>query len=223
MTVPSELPGTTQSVDGLEAGELTGFRRSDEIPVPPEPILTAARTAPDHWFYLADPSWRGANPPPSWALLGRWRSDDAGEIVEWEENEAYRPSPEALGWPEPADAVDTAVQRAATGYGPVEEVPRLLALAELVVLLGPDGEPAVTTAPDDTPAVAVFTGSPDLDDVEPPDHETMSAADLLSRLPEDTDQLLYLSPTAPVSMAVAVSDLREALGDEDAVVPARSR
>ncbi|MFJ4153110.1 type VII secretion system-associated protein [Streptomyces galbus] len=216
MTVPSEVPGTTQSVDGLEVGQLTGFRSSDEIPIPPEAILIAARNAPDHWFYLADPSWRGANPAPSWALLGRWRSDAAGEIVEWEDNESYRPSPEALGWPEPADALDTALQRAATGYGPVEEVPRLLAQTELVVLLGPEGEPAVTTAPDDSPAVAVFTTSPDLDGAELPDHETMSASDLLSRLPTDAYQLLCLSPTAPVSMTVAVSDLREALGEEDA-------
>ncbi len=46
-----------------------------------------------------------------------------GEIEEWRANEDYRPSPTALGWPEPTDDVDEAVQRASTGYGPVDEVP----------------------------------------------------------------------------------------------------
>ncbi|MEK8171950.1 hypothetical protein NKH77_29005 [Streptomyces sp. M19] len=50
---------------------------------------------------MTDRHWIGDTddePPPVWAVLGRWRSDAHGEIVEWEENPDYRPSPAALGW-----------------------------------------------------------------------------------------------------------------------------
>ena len=59
----------------------------------PAEIREAGRLAPDHWFAVTDPAWDGDGPPPEWALAGRWRSDGAGEIAEWQENEEYRPTP----------------------------------------------------------------------------------------------------------------------------------
>ena len=59
----------------------------DEIPEPPEEFVKAAKLAPNHWLYLTDPAWRGEGPPPDWAVVGQWRSDDDGEIVEWQDRE----------------------------------------------------------------------------------------------------------------------------------------
>lgn len=131
--------------------------RAPQDPVPPEEFVQAARLAPDHWLYLADPAWQGDGPPPEWAVVGQWRSDSEGEIVEWEDNEDYRPSPEAMGWPEPADDVDRAIQLATTGYGPVEDVTSALARTEVAVLVTADGEPVSASATDGTAVVPVFT------------------------------------------------------------------
>ncbi|MFJ4153068.1 type VII secretion system-associated protein, partial [Streptomyces galbus] len=94
-------------------------------PVPPE-VREAARLAPQTLLGVMDPAWAGEGDPPNWALVGQWRSGPDGEIEEWFPNAGYRPSPEAMGWPDPTDAVDHAVQLAATGYGPAQDVPRAL-------------------------------------------------------------------------------------------------
>lgn len=199
----------------------------DEIPEPPPEIARAARFAPEHFIYMADPNWRGEGPAPSWAVFGRWRTDARGEIVDWEDNEEYRPSPEALGWRPPTDPVDEAAQRAVTGYGPVSEVPRALAREpRIAVVVEPDGAPRVGPAPDGTQAIPVFTMPPDDDgnggdgngdgdgggsDDGPglPPHRVTSVTELLD-LAEDTP-LLYLSPTAPVTMTIDIEMLRAAV------------
>ncbi|WP_370656861.1 hypothetical protein [Streptomyces sp. NBS 14/10] len=56
--------------------------------------------------------------PPEFAVVGQWRSDDDGEVVEWQANEDCVPSPGARGRPEPTDDVDRVIRLAATGYGP---------------------------------------------------------------------------------------------------------
>ncbi|MET9506781.1 type VII secretion system-associated protein [Streptomyces sp. NPDC006622] len=199
----------------------------DEIPEPPPEIARAARFAPEHFIYMADPNWQGEGPAPSWAVFGRWRTDARGEIVDWEDNEEYRPSPEALGWRPPTDPVDEVAQRAVTGYGPVSEVPRALARApHIAVMVEPDGTPRVGPAPDGTQAIPVFTmpldddgngsdgngeGDDDGADDRPglPPHRVTSVTELLD-VAGDTP-LLYLSPTAPVTMTIDTETLRAAV------------
>ncbi|GAA4617048.1 hypothetical protein GCM10023195_75930 [Actinoallomurus liliacearum] len=197
---------------------------TDNMPPIPDSIREAARLAPDHWLGMVDPAWTGEGEPPSWAMLGQWRSSPEGEIVEWRENEDYRPSPTALGWPEPADDVDAAVQLAATGYGPGEAVPRALAtMKEVAVLVTPDGDPLAATAPDGkTPVIPVFTSPVYLHAAGRLAFELMDLWELVDSLPEE--HVLYLNPSAPVSMTVETDMLLEALeetgadagGDEDA-------
>ncbi|MFF3400155.1 type VII secretion system-associated protein [Streptomyces sp. NPDC002659] len=183
------------------------------MPEPPPEILAAARRAPEHWLHLTDPAWSGEGPPPDWAVVGRWRTGRDGEIEEWEENELYRPSPEALGWPQPLGPLDGAVQLAATGYGPEDEVPLALAASDVAVLLGADGAPRVTTTPEGTFAVPVTSYAPDGRSGELPAHVVVRAAELLELLDgrAESGELLYLSPTAPVSMVVEAAALREAV------------
>ena len=194
-------PGTN-GFSGALRGE-PGFR------VPPEDFVAAARVAPDHWLSVVDRHWRAADgaEPPAWAVLGRWRSDDHGEIVEWQRNTAYRPSPDALGWARPVGPADAAAQSVATGYAPEESHVEALTEAELAVCVTEDGRPAVTEAPDGTPAVPVFSVAPELDAGRLPAHRVMPVTDLLERLPPEC-QVLFLSSSAPVAQIVEADALR---------------
>lgn len=211
---------TAVDVEETAGGEATEAAETIEgatenMPPVPDSIREAAKLAPDHWLGMVDPTWSGEGAPPAWAVVGQWRSGVDGEIAEWRDNEDYRPSPTALGWPEPADAADAAVQLAATGYGPGEDVTTALAsLPELAVFVTADGDPLVAAAPDgETPVVPVFTSPVYLHMSGRLAFELMSVGEVLDRLPEG--HLLYLNPSAPVSMTVETEALREALDGED--------
>ncbi|MER7487146.1 type VII secretion system-associated protein [Streptomyces sp. NPDC126497] len=164
-------------------------------PTPPDDIVEAARLAPEHWISMIDPGWDGEGVPPDRVVVGRWRTGTTGEIEEWEDNEAYRPSPEALGWPEPTDDVDAALQLAVTGYGPVEDALRALATAEVAVLTLPDGSPVTAAVQDGRLVVPVFTASPHLNAVGGFASERVTVPDLLGRLP--SGHALYVNPAGP--------------------------
>ncbi|MFG2828500.1 type VII secretion system-associated protein [Streptomyces sp. NPDC048434] len=236
-TEPSGPQTPHQAQEGPEAEEFTAVVESgsgdvEEMPPVPEHIREAARQAPDHWFAMVDPTWSGGGTPPDWALVGQWRSDVDGEIVEWRDNEEYRPSPTALEWPDPTDSVDAAVQLAATGYGPAEAVARALTTAEVAVFLAPGGGPLSAVAPDDaTPVVPVFTAPDHLHAAGRLSFRTMKAAELLDQLPEG--HLIYVNPSGPVGMTVEPHMLRETMtaaeaegestwvGDLDDILPPR--
>ncbi|MGW3151747.1 type VII secretion system-associated protein [Streptomyces sp. NPDC001177] len=184
----------------------------EDVPEPPEEIVQAARLAPDHYFYLPDPHWKGAGVPPAWAVIGRWRSDEKGEIAGWEDNRDYQPSAEALGWNEPADEIDAAVQAAVTGYGPAGGVASALATAHLQVFLDDEGKAARSEMSDGNTAIAVFTMAPSLQDADLPPHRHATVPELIDEL-QDDEQLLYLSPTSPVSIAVPSEVLRQVLSE----------
>jgi hypothetical protein len=182
-------------------------------PEPPAELLEAARLAPDHWISAVDPGWTEEGPPPAFAVAGRWRSGATGEIEEWEENEEYRPSPRALDWPEPTDALDAALQGAVTGYGSPEEVARALGGAELLVLTLPDGAPVTAVAADGTPVVPVFSAPAHLDLVGGFASARRTAAQLLPDLPPG--HRLYVNPAGPADAVLSPEVLAEAAGVPD--------
>ncbi|MGW0790039.1 type VII secretion system-associated protein [Streptomyces sp. NPDC002911] len=189
----------------------TVARGAPDFPAPPQDIVAAARTAPDHWLSVTDRHWLGETdeePPPPWAVLGRWRSDAHGEIVEWEVNPDYRPSPAALGWAPPVNDADAAVHLAATGYGPDADVAEALAEAgSVAVCVDGDGEPAWTRAPGGAHAVPVFPEPPQEPAGPLPAHVMMTLPDLLDRLPPGRD-VMFLSSSAPAALLVPADDLR---------------
>ncbi|MGC9501472.1 type VII secretion system-associated protein [Streptomyces sp. WG7] len=212
-------PGEASSEEAASGEALSegGFRLSleeeppEEDAPPPPRIVELARAVPGSVILASDPTWRGGDPPPQWAVLGWWNSDEAGEVTGWEDNDNYRPSPWSLGWPQPVDKVDAAAQLAATGYGPMEDVSRALAAAaEVAVVLEDDGTPVLTTVPNGATAVPVFTVPPHPADAEPaevelPVHRMVSVADLPGVVGERP--LLYLSFTAPASVVVELGDV----------------
>ncbi|MFF7649524.1 type VII secretion system-associated protein [Streptomyces sp. NPDC007983] len=184
-----------------------GASDDTEVPEPPEEFVKAAKLAPNHWLYLTDPAWKGEGPPPDWAVVGQWRSDDDGEIVEWQDNENYQPSPEALGWPEPEDDVDAAIQLATTGYGPAEDVTAALAKAEVAVLVTAGGEPVSASAPDGTAVVPIYTSPRYLHAAGRLGFERVRVPAFLERLPEGHS--LCINSSAPVSMVMTTDGLAD--------------
>jgi len=181
----------------------------EEMPEPPPEVIEAARTAPDHWLAMVDLTWQGEGPPPLWALIGQWRSGPTGEIEEWRDNPEYRPSPQMLDWSEPTDAVDGALQLAATGYGPGQDVSEALARAEVSVLVTATGSPLAAASPEGTPVIPVYTSQSYLESVGRLLYDRRPVADLVEQLPPG--HALYLNPTGPVSMLVDTEELRAAL------------
>jgi hypothetical protein len=177
--------------------------------VPPQDIVRAARIRPGAWLRKVDPAWRSDNPPPRWAIVGRWRSGSTGEIEEWEANPEYRPSPQALGLPEPTDPVDTAVQLASTGYGAVEEVARRLVGTDVAVPVDASGIPRATPGEDGTPVLTVYTSASQIEAAGHTSYDLWPVAPLLEHLPENGR--LRLNPTAAVTMLVEPETLRAAL------------
>ncbi|MFE9609102.1 type VII secretion system-associated protein [Streptomyces sp. NPDC006012] len=178
-------------------------------PEPPEDVVRAARLVPDRWISAIDPGWQGEGVPPGFAVVGRWRCGPGGEIEEWEDNDAYRPSPEVLGWPEPTDPVDAALQRAVTGYGPPEDVAEALTTAELAVLTRPDGTPVTATASDGTPVVPVFSSPALLAVVGGFAYTHRTMADLLPQLPPG--HRLYVNPPSPAGAVLETEPLAETI------------
>ncbi|MFJ4895963.1 type VII secretion system-associated protein [Streptomyces sp. NPDC088788] len=178
-------------------------------PAPPAEFVEAAKLAPDHWLYLIDPAWSDEGPPPEWAVVGQWRSDARGEIVEWQDNEDYKPSPAAMGWPEPADELDAAIQLATTGYGPGDSVTQALARVEVAVLVTAGGGLVRAAAPDGTPVVLVYSSPKYLHNVGRLSFETMRIVDFRDRIPEGHS--LCINSSGPVSMVMSTEGLDDVL------------
>ncbi|MFF2326488.1 MULTISPECIES: type VII secretion system-associated protein [unclassified Streptomyces] len=181
------------------------------LPPIPDHVRQAAREAPDHWIGVVDPGWPATAPPPPWAVAGEWRSGLDGEVVAWQPNDDYRPSPLALGWRDPTDPVDAAVQLAVTGYGPLDDVVEALAGAEVTVLRAPDGGPLTVSGSDGAPAVPVFTAPPHQPFEGALAHDTIAVADLVRRIAPDEGRL-SVNPAGPARLLLDTRQLLDAIG-----------
>lgn len=83
-----------------------------------EELRAQARRQPGGWVYALDPAVDPNGEVPGWAVRGGFRVGPDGELTgDWTANPKYRPSPAALGLPAPANPLEAALQRAATGTG----------------------------------------------------------------------------------------------------------
>ncbi|MER7699786.1 MULTISPECIES: type VII secretion system-associated protein [unclassified Streptomyces] len=186
------------------AGEPSGA--ADPLPDIPDAVRAAASEAPGHWLGVVDPQWPGDRPPPDWALVGEWRSDENGAVREYRPNSRYRPSAPVLGWPEPTDPVDAAAQRAATGYGSTEDALAALASAEVSVVRGADGRPLTAAGEDGKPVVLAFTSPAHRFTSAPLIHDTLSAAELARDL-RGSQALLMVNAMAAAPLVVPADSL----------------
>ncbi|MGW5735896.1 MULTISPECIES: type VII secretion system-associated protein [Streptomyces] len=183
-----------------------------DAPEIPEAVRAAARRAPGHWIGVVDPEWTDERTPPEWAVLGEWRSDESGTVADYRANPAYRPSARVLGWPEPTDPVDAAAQRAATGYGSVDEALAVLAGAEITVVRGADGAPLLAAGRDGAPVVLSFTSPAHEFTSEALVHDTLPARDLARSL-SGSGARLMVNAGAAAPLLVPAESLLGADGD----------
>ncbi|WP_033290094.1 type VII secretion system-associated protein [Amycolatopsis jejuensis] len=97
-------------------------------------MRTNARTNPNSWLYVIDEAFDARGPVPSWAVVGAYPVNGTGDVVEdFHPNDRYRPSPKALGFPEPANELERLLQLVRTEHRPAEDLPRLILDSTLLV------------------------------------------------------------------------------------------
>ncbi|MFC9946927.1 type VII secretion system-associated protein [Streptomyces pratensis] len=221
-TPPASRPEPSPVAEDIAATAAAGQPAVDDdgakdpdgsLPEPPPEVVEAARGLPGRWLSVPDAAWSGEGEPPDWSVPGRWRTDSTGTIVAWEDNPRYNPSPEALGWPRATDPVESAIQRAVTGYGPAGEVLRSLAAAKVAVLIGPDGEPAALRSAQGEPVVPVFTSPAYYRVVGTLAARLVPVADVVDGLPEGHS--LYVNPTGPAGMVMETEALAEEIAAQE--------
>jgi hypothetical protein len=86
-----------------------------------------ARANPNSWLYVIDEAFDPSSSVPSWAVVGAYPVNSAGEVVEdFRPNDRYRPSPKALGFPEPANELEQLLQWVRTQHRPAGDLPRVI-------------------------------------------------------------------------------------------------
>jgi hypothetical protein len=171
-------------------------------------VRQAARLAPDSWIQLVDPAWPTDLIPPVYAIAGGWRADMDGEVVEFQANPDYRPSPRAQGLPAPTDSLDAAVQAGASGYGPPDAVlDELMKATVAVPTLASDGPLRTGKDPAGHPVLAVYSAPSQFQALEPGPWRTLSGRELADVLPEGHD--ILINPGAVLAARIPGSALRD--------------
>ncbi|NIJ14864.1 hypothetical protein FHU38_005272 [Saccharomonospora amisosensis] len=169
-----------------------------------------ARANPGSWLYVIDEAFDPSGRVPSWAVVGAYPVNSDGEIIEdFHPNDRYRPSPKALGLPEPRNDLERLLQLVYARHRPAEDLPRAVLDSTLFVYAwspaqrtvvgfhGADGDvavPAYTTkslVPADWPHARAVLGR--------------ELVELLGGHP------VVLNPHDLVSAVVPAQDLEEAL------------
>jgi hypothetical protein len=103
-------------------------------------MRASARANPNSWLYVLDPAFVGAADAPQWAIVGAYPVNAAGQIEDrFAPNDTYRPSPTALGWPDPLTELELLIQLAKAGHRPVSDLPAAVLAATLLVFDPGDG------------------------------------------------------------------------------------
>ncbi|RLK59618.1 type VII secretion system-associated protein [Actinokineospora cianjurensis] len=163
-----------------------------------------ALSHPGGWVEVLDPSHPGPD-TPEWAVVGRYPVDTWGGIIaEFQANPQYRPSPVALGWPEPRSEAEAVLQLAHTGQIEYREAVIAVLAATLVLPADPTRPPRTRLVLRDRVVDAFVT-----DDAVPPDwpqhwqkFSGVEIAILIDRLADQAggppDLLLHAAPDLQV-------------------------
>jgi len=99
-----------------------------------EEMRANARANPNSWLYVIDEAFDPGGPVPSWAVVGAYPVSGGGDIVEdFHPNDRYRPSPKALGFPEPRNDLELLLQLVRTNHRPASDLPTVILDATLFV------------------------------------------------------------------------------------------
>ncbi|GAB3485654.1 type VII secretion system-associated protein [Amycolatopsis cihanbeyliensis] len=127
----STREGTGRATDRTEPTSLPAAKRKPEIT---REMRANARANPNSWLYVIDEAFDPNGRVPSWAVVGAYPVNAAGDIVEdFHPNDRYRPSPKALGFPEPRNDLERLLQLVRTKHRPAEDLPRVILGSTLFV------------------------------------------------------------------------------------------
>ena len=106
------------------------------LAIPPitDGMRESALHNPNSWLYVIDPAFDPNSEVPPWGIVGAYPVDAFGEIESrFARNDTYRPSPRALGWPEPTTQLERMIQLAKAGHRAARELPAAVLDATLLV------------------------------------------------------------------------------------------
>ena len=197
------------------------------MPSPDGPPITddmraSARTNPNSWLYVLDPAFVGvaaAADVPQWAIVGAYPVNEFGEVEDrFAPNDTYRPSPLALGWPEPRSQLERIIQLAKAGHRPATELPGSVLDASLLVYDPDDGTwdgTQLIVLPDGPTGRLVVPACTSVEHVPPdwPGWRSMRGAEMVPLL---RGYPLAINPDGPVSAILPFELLVEAARTRDA-------
>ncbi|WP_246361310.1 type VII secretion system-associated protein [Haloechinothrix aidingensis] len=112
----------------------TTRRRTPATPPITEAMRAHARANPNTWLNVIDEAFDPDDAVPSWAVVGSYPVDSDGEVGQtFHPNESYRPSPKALGYPEPQSELEELMQLVDAQHRSASELPPLVLRSTLYV------------------------------------------------------------------------------------------
>lgn len=116
-----------------DADHLVPHRERTPPPITDE-MRANARKNPNSWLYVIDEAFNPDGDVPQWAVVGAYPVDSGGQIIEdFRHNTGYRPSPAALGLPEPKSELERVLQLVWADHRPTSDLPRAILRATLYV------------------------------------------------------------------------------------------
>ena len=113
---------------------------AEDIPPITDSMRESALSNPNSWLYVIDPAFDPNSEVPTWGIVGAYPVNAYGQIESrFAANDTYRPSPRALGWPEPTTQLELMIQLAKAGHRPARELPAAVLDATLFVYQARDG------------------------------------------------------------------------------------
>jgi hypothetical protein len=112
----------------------------EDIPPITDSMRESALSNPNSWLYVIDPAFDPNSEVPTWGIVGAYPVNAHGQIESrFAANDTYRPSPRALGWPEPTTQLERMIQLAKAGHRPARELPAAVLDASLFVYRAREG------------------------------------------------------------------------------------
>lgn len=183
-----------------------------EIPPITEGMRESALRNPNSWLYVIDPAFDPNAEVPAWGIVGAYPVNAYGEIESrFAANDTYRPSPRALGWPEPTTQLERMIQLAKAGHRLAQELPAAVLDATLLVYQSRDDryDPnGLLAFPDRHSGRLVVPACTSVDHVPSdwPGWRSVRGRDLLGAL---GDCPLAINADGPISAIIPAELLRE--------------
>jgi hypothetical protein len=180
-------------------------------------MRASARTNPNSWLYVLDPAFVGTADAPQWAVVGAYPVNCHGEIENrFAPNDTYRPSPRALGWPEPLTDLERDIQLAKAGHRAASDLPAMVLAATVLVYDPGDGTwdgTQLIVLPDPGSGRLVVPACTSVEHV-PDDWPAWSAMRGADMVPLLRGYPLAIDPDGPVSAILPADLLIDVLDDD---------